>query len=98
MKKLVAIVLTVAVLLSITACGGKTDKTSGKNSKELNIYMWQSYISDDLIKNFEKKYDCKVNLSYMSDNADSITKLTAGLIRSLYDVISIGQVSSLYTI
>lgn len=78
MKKLVAIVLTVAVLLSITACGGKTDKASGKNSKELNIYMWQSYISDDLIKNFEKKYDCKVNLSYMSDNADSITKLTAG--------------------
>ena len=55
MKKLVAIVLTVAVLLSITACGGKTDKTSGKNSKELNIYMWQSYISDDLIKNFAKE-------------------------------------------
>lgn len=40
--------------------------------------MWQSYISDALVKDFEKLNNCKVNLSYMSDNADSITKLTAG--------------------
>ena len=47
-------------------------------STELNIYMWQQYISDDLIKNFEDEYGCTVNLSYMSDNADAINKLTAG--------------------
>ena len=40
--------------------------------------MWQQYISDDLIKNFETENNCKVNLSYMSDNADAINKLTAG--------------------
>ena len=34
--------------------------------------MWQQYISDDLIKNFETENNCKVNLSYMSDNADSL--------------------------
>ena len=50
----------------------------GNASSELNIYMWQQYISDDLIKNFETENNCKVNLSYMSDNADAINKLTAG--------------------
>ena len=50
----------------------------GDASTELNIYMWQQYISDDLIKNFETENNCKVNLSYMSDNADAINKLTAG--------------------
>jgi spermidine/putrescine transport system substrate-binding protein len=80
MKKIIAIALMMALMLSLTACNGGDDskKTSGKDSKELNIYMWQSYISGDLIKNFEQKNNCKVNLSYMSDNADSITKLTAG--------------------
>ena len=40
--------------------------------------MWQQYIADDVIADFEKENDVKVNLSYMSDNADAITKLTAG--------------------
>lgn len=52
--------------------------SSGEASSELNIYMWQQYISDDLIANFEEENNCKVNLSYMSDNADAVTKLTAG--------------------
>lgn len=47
-------------------------------SSELNIYMWQQYISDSLIADFEAANNCKINLSYMSDNADAITKLTAG--------------------
>lgn len=60
--------------------GGETQAAAqdGDASSELNIYMWQQYISDDLIKNFETENNCKVNLSYMSDNADAINKLTAG--------------------
>jgi spermidine/putrescine transport system substrate-binding protein len=48
--------------------------------------MWSDYISDELIENFEKEFDARVNLSYMNDNADSITKLTAGA-GSEYDLI-----------
>jgi spermidine/putrescine transport system substrate-binding protein len=48
--------------------------------------MWSDYISDDLIANFEKENNCTVNLSYMSDNADSVTKLTAGAGKD-YDLI-----------
>ena len=65
-----------------TEAGAESGETQaaaqdGDASSELNIYMWQQYISDDLIKNFETENNCKVNLSYMSDNADAINKLTA---------------------
>ena len=37
--------------------GGETQAAAqeGNASSELNIYMWQQYISDDLIKNLRRK-------------------------------------------
>ena len=90
MKRILSGVLASAMLLALCACGGGTpaETTAGTDtpaetgaaeaSTELNIYMWQQYISDELIANFEAENNCTVNLSYMSDNADAITKLTAG--------------------
>lgn len=95
MKRLAAFMMAAVMVLSLAACGGSsssapaedsTEAATADASKELNIFMWQQYISDDLISNFEKANDCKVNLSYMSDNADSITKLTAGGAQE-YDLI-----------
>lgn len=66
----------------LVACGGEGategSETASGSDEELNIYMWQQYISDDLIAGFEEENGVKVNLSYMSDNADSINKLTTG--------------------
>ena len=91
MKRILSGVLASAMLLALCACGGGStpaETTAGTDtpaetgsaeaSTELNIYMWQQYISDELIANFEAENNCTVNLSYMSDNADAITKLTAG--------------------
>lgn len=85
MKKFLALLLTGAMVFSVAACGGSEAPAEDANagaeteaSTELNIYMWQQYISDELIANFEAENGCKVNLSYMSDNADAINKLTAG--------------------
>lgn len=75
-KKSVAVLLTLVLVMSFAACGGGGSEDEA--SKELNIYMWNEYISAELISNFEAENNCKVNLSYMSDNADAITKLTAG--------------------
>jgi spermidine/putrescine transport system substrate-binding protein len=66
------------LVASLAACGGGGGEEEPAASTELNIYMWNEYISDELIANFEAENNCKVNLSYMSDNADAITKLTAG--------------------
>lgn len=84
MKKSISILLTMVLIVGmLTGCTGANGDSSSVNDKstastELNIYMWQQYISDDLIAKFEEENKVKVNLSYMSDNADAITKLTAG--------------------
>ena len=88
MKKLVALVLAGALCLGLAACGSSdtTDTTTPGSSagetttasSELNIFMWEDYISEDLVSAFETENNCTVNISYMSDNADSINKLTAG--------------------
>ena len=81
MKKPLALLLTGAMVFSVAACGGSEapadDSANAEASTELNIYMWQQYISDDLIAAFEEENGCTINLSYMSDNADAINKLTA---------------------
>lgn len=87
LKKMLAVILSVVMVLALAACGGSSNEAKESEapageeaaaSTELNIFMWQQYISDTLIANFEEANNCTVNLSYMSDNADSITKLTAG--------------------
>ena len=78
MKKLLAMLLAGALAFSVAACGGSEPAADAEASTELNIYMWQQYISDELIAAFEEENGCKINLSYMSDNADAINKLTAG--------------------
>ena len=40
--------------------------------------MWQQYISDQVVSDFEEANNCTVNISYMSDNADAVTRLTSG--------------------
>lgn len=91
MKKALTLILALALALSLCACGGAPKPTGSGNepsaaSSELNIFMWGDYISETLISDFEKANNCTVNRSYMSDNADSITKLTAGAGES-YDLI-----------
>lgn len=74
MKKLLVVMLCLAMVLSFVSCGNNEEEAKG----ELNIFMWSEYISDDLIANFENEFNCKVNLTYMNENEDSITKLTTG--------------------
>ena len=78
MKRTLSVLVALIMLLTLTPAFAAQE--------EINIFMWSDYISDDLIANFEDEYGVRVNLSYMSDNADSITKLTAGA-GSEYDLI-----------
>ena len=58
MKKLLALLLTGAMVFSVAACGGSeapAEDANAEASTELNIYMWQQYISDELIAAFEEE-------------------------------------------
>ena len=78
MKKVLALILALVMALGLVACSSGGGSGDAEGSKELNVFMWGDYISDELVANFEKENGVKINLSFMNDNADSITKLTAG--------------------
>lgn len=80
MKKLVTLGLVVAMVFSLVACkpANPSETTQTETPTDLNVMMWGDYISEDLIKEFEKANNVKLNFTYMSDNADAVNKLTAG--------------------
>lgn len=55
----------------------------------LNVYNWPDYIAPDTIKNFEKKFNVKVNYDEFESNESLHSKLVAR--RSGYDVVVPGS-------
>ncbi len=51
----------------------------------LNLYTWSDYIDEELVKEFEKQYNCKVIIDTFDSNEFMYAKLKAG--GSGYDVI-----------
>lgn len=53
---------------------------------KLNLYIWSEYIDPEIVKAFEKKFDCKVTIDLYEDNESMMAKLAGGG-SSLYDII-----------
>lgn len=70
MKKILVLVLLSIGVFTLSACG---------NKEVLYLYNWGAYIDNDsmegvnLIKKFEKKYNCKVQMNYFDSNEQAIT-------------------------
>lgn len=78
MKKLIKlsiITLLMTGILAIAGCG---------NKQTLKIYLPGEYMSDDLIPDFEAKYDCKVEVELFDSNEMMYTKISAG---DTYDIL-----------
>jgi spermidine/putrescine transport system substrate-binding protein len=75
MKVLYLALMLVGLLLS--GCGS--------NEKELHVYSWGDYINPEVIKDFEKEYDCRVIVDTYDSNESMYAKLKAGA--SGYDII-----------
>ena len=77
-KRAVSIALSLVLAMTavnITGCGKKADSTKG----ELNLFIWTEYVPDEVIKDFEKEYGIKVNVSTFSSNEDMLAKVTERL-------------------
>ena len=76
MKKLFSLLL---VLLLVSACSSKNAEAG-----ELQIFLPGEYISDEVIKQFEKEYGVKTSITTFDSNESMYTKLLGG---TVYDII-----------
>ena len=86
MKKLMVLVMIVAICLGTVACGG----ASGSEAKDkygsdtLKIFLPGEYLGENIIADFEKQFGVKVIIELFDSNEMMYTKLSAG---DAYDVI-----------
>jgi spermidine/putrescine transport system substrate-binding protein/spermidine/putrescine transport system permease protein len=70
------------VLLLGFALGGQRHNFKGG---ELNIYIWSNYLPDDVIAEFEKRFDAKVNIELYDSNEALLAKLQSGSVS--FDIV-----------
>ncbi len=86
MKKIVSIVISLALLLgifSLTGCGSSDDS---EDVVTINVYTWTEYIPDSVIEKFEEETGIKVNHTTYSSNEDMLAKVKSEE-EGTYDVI-----------
>jgi spermidine/putrescine-binding protein len=76
MKKIFLIIL---IILTFTGC-------QKQNNNVLNVLNWSSYIPDDVINDFEKETNIKVNYGTYSSNEELLAKISAAK-EGTYDVV-----------
>ena len=80
MKKIVKVVILSFLIIII--CGCNTKKYDG----EVNVLNWSSYIPFDIISDFEKEYNIKVNYGTYSSNEELLAKISSSK-EGMYDLI-----------
>ena len=76
MKKIILIVIIILL------CGCEKNKYDG----EINVLNWSSYIPYEIIDNFEKEYNIKVNYGTYSSNEELLAKISSSS-SGTYDLI-----------
>lgn len=77
MKKIFSAVLLTLVAVLLSSCG--------KQKETLTIYNWGDYISPEVVKKFEKEFNCKVKVDVFDSNEAMYAKLKAGA--KGYDIV-----------
>lgn len=90
LRKITSAVLAGIMAVSMmTACGGSEGSASGDSSDadSLNIIVWEGTWSEDMFKDFTKKTGTKINVNYISNTDELLTKLINGSVT--YDVMDL---------
>ena len=93
-KKILQITAALSAAITLTGCSGSgapaDSEIEAVDAKEqfgcnvLNVYNWGEYVGEEVIPNFEKLYNAKVNYDMFDSNESMYTKLLGG---SSYDVL-----------
>ena len=92
MKKIL-VLLFCSLALMLTACGGPDKKPAESQKKAenaetkqvLNLFSWADNFDPEVLADFEKKFNCKINYDVFANNEELLAKIQAGGAR--YDVI-----------
>jgi spermidine/putrescine transport system substrate-binding protein len=79
MKKFLAFFALFAALIAFGSAG------CSKQKKKLFVYNWSYYIPDDVLRDFEKKFNCEVVYDTYESNEEMYTKIKGGA--SGYDIV-----------
>ena len=74
-KQFIKFAGSLALTPALLRCGGK--KKTNSTSGELNVFVWQDYLNDDIINAFEKKTGIKINWQTYGSNEEVFNKLKA---------------------
>ena len=79
MKKILSVLMAL-VLVSLILPAAAEDAGEDFKGVTLNVFNWGSYIDEEetVLRNFEKKYNCKINYQNYDSNETLYTKLLGG--------------------
>lgn len=81
-KGAIATAIVVVISLSAFAVGGPV-RDAGK--RELHVYIWSNYLPDDIVREFEERYDVRVYVELYESNEALLAKLQTGV--TSYDIV-----------
>jgi spermidine/putrescine transport system permease protein len=81
-KGAVAVAVAVVLALGAFAAGGTT---RGEGRRELSVYIWSNYLTDEMVRDFEERYNVKVRIELYDSNEALLAKLQTGV--TSYDIV-----------
>ncbi len=72
----IAVIFTLLSVVTLGAC--TKNHTEARQERVVNLAIWGSYLSPDLIQKFEKDSGIKINISNYSSNEELLAKIQAG--------------------
>ena len=72
------------------AAGSLPNLAYAARDKELNIYCWEGYNSDDVLDPFRREFDAKVRAEGLTSDPDAVNRLRAGE-TAVWDLINVNN-------
>ena len=74
-KKMMAAALAATMVFTMTACGSDSEeKTADGYAKEIYLYNWSEYMSEDVLNKFEEEYGINVVETTFESNDEMLAK------------------------
>ena len=78
------------LVAAAAAAGGLPRLVQAAREKELNIYCWEGYNSDDVLDPFRREFDATVRAEGLTSDPDAVNRLRAGETK-VWDLINVNN-------